>query len=496
MREEHESRIYSERMVRDFIEQKNEEIGKALEMSKAGDRENTEYLRKQLVGAFQRMEGLLTETDQATSAKVKELESIVKLEVQARMKSIRKLNGIWHESFSEVNKMDSRIINIENVIQEIENSVTDLVVGDVANNLLETSIQELHVEDMARQVSEMDDKVVKVKELILQEFDGMKDLQEVSKRRQDTSIEQMRSELNLKNTTITLRFDELKAQVDELRAYDPSKDISEIHKQKVRLDEMQTKIDEISEKTGISVQNVEDMDDKVGQMGSKLLEVRKLLLSEFDSLKDLQDASKKRQDNSIEQFRSEYNLNKVTNQLRIDELKAKITEMGEKLENIESDIVYGPKPQEVENEEPEQEKNPEEEYEEDELPPGEEEQAEEEEEEEVQASSEALEAEQKEKEQDARLEEFMEKSKEELEIIKGKRQESESQLKEEVAQEEGLQKVAEAKESEEYEGQDAGLEALVRMREKRQQESQQRESQQQESQQQESQLEEEEPPSA
>ena len=168
MREEHESRIYSERMVRDFIEQKNEEIGKALEMSKAGDRENTEYLRKQLVGAFQRMEGLLTETDQATSAKVKELESIVKLEVQARMKSIRKLNGIWHESFSEVNKMDSRIINIENVIQEIENSVTDLVVGDVANNLLETSIQELHVEDMARQVSEMDDKVVKVKELILQ----------------------------------------------------------------------------------------------------------------------------------------------------------------------------------------------------------------------------------------------------------------------------------------------------------------------------------------
>ena len=139
LREEHESRSYSERMLKDYMDHKNDEVGKALDVSRADVKENIEYLRKQLVGAFQRMEGLLTETDQTTTAKVKELENIVKLEVKARMKAIRKLNGIWHESFSEVNKVDGRITKVENTIQEVENAVTDLVVGDVTNNLLETS---------------------------------------------------------------------------------------------------------------------------------------------------------------------------------------------------------------------------------------------------------------------------------------------------------------------------------------------------------------------
>merc|ERR1712003_67932 len=164
------------------------------------------------------MEGLVTETDHATGAKVKELESIVKLEVQARMKAIRKLNSIWQDSFSEVNKLDSRMLNIESTVQEIENSVTDIVVGEVTDNLLEASVQELHFEDMERRVTDMGDRVINTKEMLLQEFDLMKDLQEVAKRRQDTAIEQMRSEMNLKQTTAALRFDELKAQVEELKA--------------------------------------------------------------------------------------------------------------------------------------------------------------------------------------------------------------------------------------------------------------------------------------
>ncbi len=168
LREEHESRLYSERMLKDFIDQKQGESGRAMDATRADVKDNIEYLRKQLVGAFQRMEGLLTESDQSTNAKVKELENIVKLEVQARMKSIRKLNGIWHESFSEVNKIDGRIIAVEGQVAELENSVTDIVVGEVADNLLEVSMQELQFEDMQQKVDAMDDKVAKVKETILQ----------------------------------------------------------------------------------------------------------------------------------------------------------------------------------------------------------------------------------------------------------------------------------------------------------------------------------------
>ena len=93
------------------------------------------------------------------------------------------------------------------------------------------------------------------------------------------------------------------------------------------------------------------MDTKVENMGSKVLEVRKLLLNEFDSLKTFQDASKKRQDNSIEQLRSEYNLNKVTSGLRIDELKTKLADIGDKIESIEMERVYGPAVLETKEEE-------------------------------------------------------------------------------------------------------------------------------------------------
>ena len=373
LREEHESRTYAERMLRDFVEQKNDEVGKVMETSRADVRDTIDYLRKQLVGTFQRMENLLSETDQATGTKVKELESIIKLEVQARMKAIRKLNTIWQDSFSEVNKLDSRILNVESTVQEIENNVTDIVVGEVADNLLETSVQELHFEDMDRKVSEMEDKVLKTKETILQEMDAMKDLAEVTKRRTETNLEQVRSELNLKITTSSLRFEELKAEVDKLKAHDPTKDIEEIQKQKVRIAELSAKVDEMSartaekveeinERTAVSAQNVEDMDSKVEAMSAKILEMRNLQLLEFDSLKDLQDVSKKRQDNAIDQIRSEYNLNKVTNQLRMDELKQKMEDMGKRIEELlaEDSLRYGPEPEPEPEPEPAAEDPPEE----------------------------------------------------------------------------------------------------------------------------------------
>ena len=373
LREEHESRTYAERMLRDFVEQKNDEVGKVMETSRADVRDTIDYLRKQLVGTFQRMENLLSETDQATGTKVKELESIIKLEVQARMKAIRKLNTIWQDSFSEVNKLDSRILNVESTVQEIENNVTDIVVGEVADNLLETSVQELHFEDMDRKVSEMEDKVLKTKETILQEMDAMKDLAEVTKRRTETNLEQVRSELNLKITTYSLRFEELKAEVDKLKAHDPTKDIEEIQKQKVRIAELSAKVDEMSartaekveeinERTAVSAQNVEDMDSKVEAMSAKILEMRNLQLLEFDSLKDLQDVSKKRQDNAIDQIRSEYNLNKVTNQLRMDELKQKMEDMGKRIEELlaEDSLPYGPEPEPEPEPEPAAEDPPEE----------------------------------------------------------------------------------------------------------------------------------------
>ena len=373
LREEHESRTYAERMLRDFVEQKNDEVGKVMETSRADVRDTIDYLRKQLVGTFQRMENLLSETDQATGTKVKELESIIKLEVQARMKAIRKLNTIWQDSFSEVNKLDSRILNVESTVQEIENNVMDIVVGEVADNLLETSVQELHFEDMDRKVSEMEDKVLKTKETILQEMDAMKDLAEVTKRRTETNLEQVRSELNLKITTYSLRFEELKAEVDKLKAHDPTKDIEEIQKQKVRIAELSAKVDEMSartaekveeinERTAVSAQNVEDMDSKVEAMSAKILEMRDLQLLEFDSLKDLQDVSKKRQDNAIDQIRSEYNLNKVTNQLRMDELKQKMEDMGKRIEELlaEDSLPYGPEPEPEPEPEPAAEDPPEE----------------------------------------------------------------------------------------------------------------------------------------
>ena len=373
LREEHESRTYAERMLRDFVEQKNDEVGKVMETSRADVRDTIDYLRKQLVGTFQRMENLLSETDQATGTKVKELESIIKLEVQARMKAIRKLNTIWQDSFSEVNKLDSRILNVESTVQEIENNVMDIVVGEVADNLLETSVQELHFEDMDRKVSEMEDKVLKTKETILQEMDAMKDLAEVTKRRTETNLEQVRSELNLKITTYSLRFEELKAEVDKLKAHDPTKDIEEIQKQKVRIAELSAKVDEMSartaekveeinERTAVSAQNVEDMDSKVEAMSAKILEMRNLQLLEFDSLKDLQDVSKKRQDNAIDQIRSEYNLNKVTNQLRMDELKQKMEDMGKRIEELlaEDSLPYGPEPEPEPEPEPAAEDPPEE----------------------------------------------------------------------------------------------------------------------------------------
>ena len=373
LREEHESRTYAERMLRDFVEQKNDEVGKVMETSRADVRDTIDYLRKQLVGTFQRMENLLSETDQATGTKVKELESIIKLEVQARMKAIRKLNTIWQDSFSEVNKLDSRILNVESTVQEIENNVMDIVVGEVADNLLETSVQELHFEDMDRKVSEMEDKVLKTKETILQEMDAMKDLAEVTKRRTETNLEQVRSELNLKITTSSLRFEELEAEVDKLKAHDPTKDIEEIQKQKVRIAELSAKVDEMSartaekveeinERTAVSAQNVEDMDSKVEAMSAKVLEMRNLQLSEFDSLKDLQDVSKKRQDNAIDQIRSEYNLNKVTNQLRMDELKQKMEDMGKRIEELlaEDSLPYGPEPEPEPEPEPAAEDPPEE----------------------------------------------------------------------------------------------------------------------------------------
>ncbi|QDZ25405.1 hypothetical protein HOP50_17g79440 [Chloropicon primus] len=351
LREEHESRTYSERMIKDFVEQKNEEVGKAFEVSRADVRDNIDYLRKQLVGTFQRMEGLVTETDQATGAKVKELESIVKLEVQARMKAIRKLNAIWQDSFSEVNKIDSRMLNLESTVQEIENSVTDIVVGEVTDNLLEASVQELHFEDMERRVTDMGDKVIKTKEMLLQEFDSMKDLQEVAKRRQDTAIEQMRSEMNLKQTTAALRFDELKAQVEELKAIDPTKDmkahIEEIEKQKVKLAEMEKAMDECNDRTRASVQNVEDIDDKVEGASNKILELRTKLLAEFDALKDLQEVSKRRQDNAIDQVRSEHTLNKVNAQLKMEEFKSKLHEISLRIDSLSNgDPFYGPEPEE------------------------------------------------------------------------------------------------------------------------------------------------------
>ena len=373
LREEHESRTYAERMLRDFVEQKNDEVGKVMETSRADVRDTIDYLRKQLVGTFQRMENLLSETDQATGTKVKELESIIKLEVQARMKAIRKLNTIWQDSFSEVNKLDSRILNVESTVQEIENNVMDIVVGEVADNLLETSVQELHFEDMDRKVSEMEDKVLKTKETILQEMDAMKDLAEVTKRRTETNLEQVRSELNLKITTYSLRFEELKAEVDKLKAHDPTKDIEEIQKQKVRIAELSAKVDEMSartaekveeinERTAVSAQNVEDMDSKVEAMSAKILEMRNLQLLEFDSLKDLQDVSKKRQDNAIDQIRSEYNLNKVTNQLRMDELKQKMEDMGKRIEELlaEDSLPYCPEPEPEPEPEPAAEDPPEE----------------------------------------------------------------------------------------------------------------------------------------
>ena len=354
LREEHESRAYSERMLRDYVEQKNDEVGKTMEASRADVRENIDYLRKQLVGTFQRMEGMMQETEQSTAGKVKELESVVKLEVQARMKAIRKLNGIWNESFQEVNKIDSRLLNLEGAVREVESSVTDIVVGEVADNLLETSVQELHFEDMERRVAEMGDKVVKTKEMLMQEFDAIKDLQEVSKRRQDTAIEQVRSEVTLKQTTAALRFDELRAQVQELKTLDPTKDlkerVSEIEKHGQRMAELNeqmralgVKVEECNDLTRTSHQNVEDMDDRVEKASAKVLDLRSKLLGEFDALKDLQEVSKRRQENAIDQIRSEHTLNKVNTQLKIEQMQATLKEVGERIDELVSGgVEFGP----------------------------------------------------------------------------------------------------------------------------------------------------------
>lgn len=237
LREEHESRLAAESAMRGQMEQRDAIALRRLESTKASSLETVEHLRGQLAVAFQRMEEMVVETDRRNSAKLNDLEDIVKLEVAARMKSFKKVNGLCSQSVDEVRQLNDRIDKLQASHSQVEDSIADLVVGEVSNNLIETSLHELLVEDLEQQLEDTKKDVDHVKAVVgrlegfnveesekaigsiaqfKSQLDAFKSVQEASKKRQENNLQQIRSEQNLNKITSQLRMDELQQKIDSL----------------------------------------------------------------------------------------------------------------------------------------------------------------------------------------------------------------------------------------------------------------------------------------
>ncbi len=156
--EEHEGRAHGETVLRQDLEKQNSDYVNAVHRLRSGVEEREMRLREQITGALQKVRIFIKNLEEKVAGDQKSLEEVVKVEIAARMKSVKTLkeqlsistitnknyfDDMQGGTFKELHALEGRFNafsdNVRNRVGALEEDVADIT---TSNMLQEVSISE------------------------------------------------------------------------------------------------------------------------------------------------------------------------------------------------------------------------------------------------------------------------------------------------------------------------------------------------------------------
>lgn len=156
--EEHEGRAHGETVLRQVLEKQNSDYVNAVHRLRSGVEEREMRLREQITGALQKVRIFIKNLEEKVAGDQKSLEEVVKVEIAARMKSVKTLkeqlsistitsknyfDDMQGGTFKELHALEGRFNafseNVRGRVGALEEDVADIT---TANMLQEVSVSE------------------------------------------------------------------------------------------------------------------------------------------------------------------------------------------------------------------------------------------------------------------------------------------------------------------------------------------------------------------
>ena len=167
--EEHEGRAHGETVLRQVLEKQNSDYVNAVHRLRSGVEEREMRLREQITGALQKVRIFIKNLEEKVAGDQKSLEEVVKVEIAARMKSVKTLkeqlsistitsknyfDDMQGGTFKELHALEGRFNafseNVRGRVGALEEDVADIT---TANMLQEVSVSE----ELGKVAKKMDD---------------------------------------------------------------------------------------------------------------------------------------------------------------------------------------------------------------------------------------------------------------------------------------------------------------------------------------------------